>query len=695
MRLEAAQKPENTNDSEKKEFSREETGGISTQQFEDNRKESGLIQKMQNLGDNSPKSQELAQLKALADSNSESENSFIQKKANDTGLPDNLKSGVENLSGYSMDNVKVHYNSDKPAQLEAHAYAQGTDIHVAPGQEQHLPHEAWHVVQQKQGRVNATKQLKGAVAVNDDAGLENEADVMGAKALQSGGQLDSELEQGAESATAQLRVINMGGHGNLEIGNFAQGLGPDAPGYGGVTGLHSDNVATSMNMLVTPNHPEGSSPKDQDVLFSQLPTIGKYKLPANLNKPKDGNTIYIKGHLLNDNLGGPGVADNLYPITHQANVDHDNLVEEPIKEWVNKHGGIVHYQVNVNPGGGGITNVKDEDGNKLKYVDAQFQINVNAFTKAGPQVVANNKIINSTWGNTGNGGKINFAGVPEPAPAFAIDKVNLPPRTQIKKEWDETYFQIAVHLAETTGVKLGVWLKKNINGVGPASVKLLEDKIDYNTLNKSGKGTLTKARGLLKDFIEEKYNHYLRVAPDEEEDTDAGNISPTDAIMPSIAVDLNKVKTVIDELDLLISKIKGLSLGSDDGTPSSSDDGGGGYQSPFYARGAYGKEVSSPPRGVPDDALQGEDFIQFRDFYPKDSTNVNETCWNYVYAVSPRVNPMMLQAFLEHAQKTVNISMVSPSFNLQWWRHFTMNVNTTALYYGANFPEGVFKTSFN
>lgn len=108
------------------------------------------------------------------------------KQPNNTGMPDNLKSGIENLSGYSMDDVKVHYNSDKPAQLNAHAYAQGTDIHVAPGQEHHLPHEAWHVVQQKQGRVQATMQMKAGVPVNDDAGLENEADVMGAMALTSG-----------------------------------------------------------------------------------------------------------------------------------------------------------------------------------------------------------------------------------------------------------------------------------------------------------------------------------------------------------------------------------------------------------------------------------------------------------------------------------------------------------------------------
>jgi hypothetical protein len=109
----------------------------------------------------------------------------VQRKANNTGLPENLKSGIENLSGHSMDDVKVHYNSDKPAQLNAHAYAQGSDIHITSGQEKHLPHEAWHVVQQKQGRVKPTLQMKGKVNVNDDTGLEKEADVMGARALQT------------------------------------------------------------------------------------------------------------------------------------------------------------------------------------------------------------------------------------------------------------------------------------------------------------------------------------------------------------------------------------------------------------------------------------------------------------------------------------------------------------------------------
>jgi hypothetical protein len=102
------------------------------------------------------------------------------------GLPANLKTGMEALSGIALDDVRVHRNSAKPAQLYAHAYAQGSDIHLAPGQEQHLPHEAWHVVQQKQGRVRATAQLKGKTAINDDPALEHEADVMGTRALAMG-----------------------------------------------------------------------------------------------------------------------------------------------------------------------------------------------------------------------------------------------------------------------------------------------------------------------------------------------------------------------------------------------------------------------------------------------------------------------------------------------------------------------------
>ena len=93
---------------------------------------------------------------------------------NETGMPDHIKAGVESLSGMDLSDVRIHRNSNKPAELNALAYAQGNHIHLGPGQEQHLPHEAWHVVQQRQGRVRETLQMAG-VGVNDDAGLEREA----------------------------------------------------------------------------------------------------------------------------------------------------------------------------------------------------------------------------------------------------------------------------------------------------------------------------------------------------------------------------------------------------------------------------------------------------------------------------------------------------------------------------------------
>lgn len=108
----------------------------------------------------------------------------VQQQANNTGLPADLKQGMENISGVSLDSVKVHYNSQKPQQVNAHAFAQGTDIHLASGQEKHLPHELGHVVQQAQGRVKPTATVAG-VAINDSATLENEADQLGNMALKS------------------------------------------------------------------------------------------------------------------------------------------------------------------------------------------------------------------------------------------------------------------------------------------------------------------------------------------------------------------------------------------------------------------------------------------------------------------------------------------------------------------------------
>lgn len=93
------------------------------------------------------------------------------------GLPSDLVDGFQASTGHDLSNVNVHKNSSKPSEVGALAYAQGNDIHLGAGQEQHLPHEAAHIVQQREGRVKPTTEVAGK-PVNADQSLEREADSM-------------------------------------------------------------------------------------------------------------------------------------------------------------------------------------------------------------------------------------------------------------------------------------------------------------------------------------------------------------------------------------------------------------------------------------------------------------------------------------------------------------------------------------
>lgn len=127
-------------------------------------------------------------------------------KAHHSGLPSSLLGGMEQLSGEDLSQVRIHTNSPKPARFNALAYTHGRDIHLGPGQGKHLPHEAWHAVQQIQGRVTPTTQLRG-VATNSDVDLEREADVMGARAMQLKGSSRVKQSTRVRSPVLQRRRV--------------------------------------------------------------------------------------------------------------------------------------------------------------------------------------------------------------------------------------------------------------------------------------------------------------------------------------------------------------------------------------------------------------------------------------------------------------------------------------------------------
>lgn len=209
--------------------------------MQDNRSEAIQMQQLHELSNINSQSSGIPQLQSIAD-NFTLEKEPLQRKENKTGLPDNLKAGMEGLSGMSLDSVNVHRNSDKPAQLNAHAYAQGTDIHLGSGQEKHLPHELGHVVQQAQGRVKPTSAVNG-VGVNDNAGLEKEADTMGSKALSAGSNETAQLKSDTNvSALSGKPIAQRKKPGAGEIGSEKDGKGMKGIGEGGVEIAGIDDI---------------------------------------------------------------------------------------------------------------------------------------------------------------------------------------------------------------------------------------------------------------------------------------------------------------------------------------------------------------------------------------------------------------------------------------------------------------------
>lgn len=91
-----------------------------------------------------------------------------------TNIPNSLQEKIEVESGISLGDVVVHYNSTEAIELNVNAFAKGNEVFLAPGAENYLEEELWHVVQQKQGIVQPTGTEDG-MPVNDAPHLESEA----------------------------------------------------------------------------------------------------------------------------------------------------------------------------------------------------------------------------------------------------------------------------------------------------------------------------------------------------------------------------------------------------------------------------------------------------------------------------------------------------------------------------------------
>lgn len=312
-----------------------------------------------------------------------------QEAPNNTGLPDNLKAGVEQLSGLDMSDVKVHYNSSKPASVQAYAYTQGNDIHVAPRQEKHLAHEAWHVAQQKQGRVQPTTTV-GGIAVNDNTGLENEADVMGGKALQMKQEENRSRVVGNDVAQKKASV---------PLGFGFVDKQPETVAQQKFQAIHNNRfvqrktliknegmeckyikenketsviVGKKMEAWLDPQNMYGGQIADINTSQDDLMSWIKHIFPKAIGQ------FSVKGHLLNDNLGGTALGNNLYPISKGANGKHLFTAENYVKQAMSENK-CVMYSVEVE---GSDNYTKANDSNSK----ATFHTKVSPWNKVSNEV---------------------------------------------------------------------------------------------------------------------------------------------------------------------------------------------------------------------------------------------------------------------------------------------------------------------
>lgn len=209
---------------------------------------------------------------------------------NMTGMPDELKAGLEILSGFDLSDVRVQRNSPKPESMNALAYTRGNTIHLAPNQEKHLPHEGWHVVQQTQGRVKAGQPQSHQTLINTDPRLEAEAVRMGRRAANPAIAARQTLQSltrprfgDASKKPVQRQVRINGGQQRVNEADYLPGGSKSGIGSRySVAALIQDNVRRVFSSVAElEGYSNGQTDYIGDVQTASTPDPFWYRLPEN------------------------------------------------------------------------------------------------------------------------------------------------------------------------------------------------------------------------------------------------------------------------------------------------------------------------------------------------------------------------------------------------------------------------------
>ncbi|CQR59545.1 eCIS core domain-containing protein [Streptomyces leeuwenhoekii] len=241
-------------------------------------------------------------------------------------LADGVRTEMEARLGADFSSVRLHDGpaaARSAAEMSARAYTSGEHVVIGHGggDKHTLAHELTHVIQQRSGPVSGTDHGDGLSVSDPGDRFERAAEANAVRAL-SGPVPEAAVQRAAAhspSAAPELPVQRA----------FA---GAPYVNYGGVNG---NGVGTTMHAELWPGQlGKGSAPQEQPSWWPKGGATGTWF-----------QNFMVQGHLLNHNVGGPGVMKNMTPITASANSAHHAKVEKSVKDEVLNKGHVVEYDV--------------------------------------------------------------------------------------------------------------------------------------------------------------------------------------------------------------------------------------------------------------------------------------------------------------------------------------------------------------
>ncbi|GAA1938785.1 eCIS core domain-containing protein [Kitasatospora viridis] len=249
------------------------------------------------------------------------------------------RTDMEARLGADFSDVRVHDDGAaraSAAEVGARAYTSGNHVVIGEGggDKHTLAHELTHVIQQRRGPVAGTDNGSGLSVSDPSDRFEREAEANAGRVMSRPAPAVAPAADGhaghqhAQAGPAPAVQRTRSSSGNPPLPAWDK-VGPFwvAPSYGPTLSKRFGGTSATVTLGPSVNAPGNT-------YLGSTPQQGECTLVEELNA-RDGSG-WIKGHLLNDNLGGPGVSANLTPMTASTNQSFNRAFEQPVKAMLLK-----------------------------------------------------------------------------------------------------------------------------------------------------------------------------------------------------------------------------------------------------------------------------------------------------------------------------------------------------------------------